>query len=66
MPFNKEKHDEELGPVTSYQDGAILNNLHRTGTHTTYDAVFGEISEDGPNYRNVCIAARTCLYDGHR
>lgn len=21
----------------------------------THDAVFGEISEEGPNYRNVCI-----------
>lgn len=26
---------------------------------TAFDDVFGEISEDGPNYRNVSIPAKT-------
>lgn len=25
------------------------------------DAVFGEITEDGPNYRNVCIQQTSCF-----
>ena len=28
----------------------------------THDAVFGEISEEGPNYRNVCLCkAHMCV-----
>lgn len=37
--------DKELGQVPS-QDGG-----------PTYDVVFGEITQDGPNYRNVPSAA---------
>lgn len=28
----------------------------------THDVVFGEITEDGPNYRNVRIANSQCHY----
>lgn len=39
---------EELATVPS-QIGEIHN-----GTSYTHDAVFGDITDDGPNYRNVC------------
>lgn len=42
------KDEQELSPVDS-QLGQVTE-----GQNTTHDAVFGEISEDGPNYRNVC------------
>ncbi|GAP92251.2 hypothetical protein SAMD00023353_10100220 [Rosellinia necatrix] len=48
MYSQKEKTSEDLGPVQS--------TVIRTGeveTHVTHDEVFGEITEGGPNYRNV-------------
>lgn len=33
-------------PLTTYP-------THDVGTSAPYDAVFGELNEDGPNYRNV-------------
>lgn len=38
---------ENLGPMSSKVEGGIDN------TSRPYDPVFGEITEDGPNYRNV-------------
>lgn len=40
-----EKHEKSLSPVPSHE-GQVLEGQH--------DAVFGEITEEGPNYRNVC------------
>lgn len=40
-----EKHQKSLSPVPSH-DGQVLEGQH--------DAVFGEITEAGPNYRSVC------------
>lgn len=35
------------------------NDLEATPSH---DAVFGEITEEGPNYRSVCSVAKyTCM-----
>lgn len=42
--MTEKKEANNLTPVPS-QDGQVC----------THDAVFGEITEDGPNYRNVCI-----------
>ncbi|KAJ5351588.1 hypothetical protein N7452_000562 [Penicillium brevicompactum] len=39
-----EKHEKSLSPVPSHE-GQVLEAQH--------DAVFGEITEEGPNYRNV-------------
>ena len=38
------------------QMGEILK-----GEHTTHDAVFGEVTEDGPNYRNVSLLESVIL-----
>lgn len=46
---NETKNDiEELPSPSQTQIGELKDT-------STYDAVFGEITEDGPNYRNVCI-----------
>lgn len=51
--YSKQPDELETGdamrPVQS-QVGEALE-----GKATTHDAVFGEITEDSPNYRNVCI-----------
>lgn len=51
-PYNDpEKHaydDNGIHQTTSVQQGT-----HRRASVT--DAVFGEINEDGPNYRAVCL-----------
>lgn len=46
----KNKEDvEALGPVSTHsQQGQVLED-----PNASYDAVFGEIKEGGPNYRNV-------------
>lgn len=36
-----------------------LEDLAVPAQATTFDDVFGEISEHGPNYRNVSIPAKT-------
>lgn len=50
MSYEKKQEEgfapkDDLAPVPSYR-GEVLEGSH--------DAVFGEITEDGPNYRNVC------------
>lgn len=40
--------DREKGPV---HEAPLKKSM--SGTDTTVDAVWGEISEDGPNYRNL-------------
>lgn len=42
------KADDSLGPVATKDEGVII------------DPVFGEIPEDGPNYRSVRPYARRC------
>ena len=47
-----EKHaypGDDLAPTTTQRRGSIT------------DAVFGEITEDGPNYRAVCLIATDAL-----
>lgn len=39
------------------------DNEHQLGELQTHDAVFGEITEYGPNYRNVCGACRHVFAD---
>ena len=50
MPKSFEKQEEELTPVESTRRGSVT------------DAVFGEITEGGPNYRNVHIS----IYGGSK
>lgn len=50
MFHTNKKYDEELAPVDS-QGVGTMSDIQQT---TTHDAVFGEISEDGPDYRNAC------------
>lgn len=42
----EKEEPNKLTPVPS-QEGQF------EGVHHTHDAVFGELTEDGPNYRNV-------------
>jgi hypothetical protein len=44
-----EKHDPEDLAAVPAQEGEVVHDDY------TVDAVFGEITEDGPNYRNVRI-----------
>lgn len=41
----------QLGPVASTCAGEVLDE--ESPYTVTHDAVFGEITKDGPNYRNV-------------
>lgn len=45
-PAKKEHDVEDLQPTASK-----IGDIEDT---PAYDAVFGEITEEGPNYRNVC------------
>lgn len=47
MDIKKEKDLEGLAPSQS-------NDIHPSAIHN-HDDVFGEITESGPNYRNVCF-----------
>lgn len=47
MDMKNEKDLEGLAPSQS-------NDVHPSVIHN-HDDVFGEITESGPNYRNVCI-----------
>lgn len=47
---NKENESDGSGP-TPMQLEDLQDN-----TPIRHDAVFGEITEDGPNYRNVCFS----------
>lgn len=46
--FDAEKAEQQIDvvPVRSNEDGPE--------SETVQDAVFGELSDKGPNYRNVC------------
>lgn len=46
----EKKESTSLTPSPSQEDQV-------QGSQRTHDAVFGEIREDGPNYRNVCSPA---------
>lgn len=46
----EKKESSNLTPSPSQEDQV-------QGSQRTHDAVFGEIREDGPNYRNVCFPA---------
>lgn len=73
MGESKDKIAQDLetaGPIEneSSQIGEILK-----ASNPNHDAVFGEIIEDGPNYRNVgslidpelpCIRLNPCRLDG--
>jgi hypothetical protein len=42
----KENNEGDIQPTPSVLEGRLK--------HTIHDEVFGEITEDGPNYRAVC------------
>lgn len=46
----EKKESTNLTPSPSQEDQV-------QGSQMTHDAVFGEIRDDGPNYRNVCFPA---------
>ncbi|KAL1408654.1 hypothetical protein Q8F55_005467 [Vanrija albida] len=50
--FGKEKHSEKEYDAYA-QDVEIAPAVNREGDDLVYDAVFGEISDSGPNYRGV-------------
>lgn len=52
MPNVKEKQ-KELAPVPSH----VIGEVEHCPPYA-HDAVFGELNEDGPNYRNVSVAAQ--------
>lgn len=60
--LSEKKQEEGLAPTMSHPQGEVIEGSH--------DAVFGEITEDGPNYRNVCSSCRRlCIAsqsNGHR
>lgn len=51
--YKTEKDPEALAPVRSQVAGEVQDD-----TALAHDAVFGEITEGGPNYRNVRILLR--------
>lgn len=51
-----EKEVEDLSPIETTHNGEV-----ETRRESVVDAVFGQISEDGPNYRNVCILLTTTI-----
>ena len=54
--MNDKKHlSEDLAPAVSMPGETHLGNVH------TEDAVFGTITEDGPNYRNVRSVPFLCI-----
>lgn len=56
MSKEKVAHDSE-----GFSDGLQRPDSQHGSTYPSShmeDAVFGEVSEGGPNYRNVCLASR--------
>lgn len=50
IKMSKENKDlEDLVPVQTTDNGQMLDGRR----HSIRDAVFGEVTESGPNYRNV-------------
>ncbi|KAF7189559.1 N amino acid transport system protein [Pseudocercospora fuligena] len=49
----KKTYDEELAQTTTHQAGEFQDLEKYATTDGTHDAVFGQITEGGPNYRNV-------------
>ena len=53
------KKDElHLEPQETYRRGSVFSTSGRRMSIS--DEVFGEITEDGPNYRDVCFIIRCC------
>jgi len=52
-----DKMFDSLAPVVTQQNGEIEDGRRTSIT----DAVFGQIREDGPNYRDVSSLTRCCL-----
>lgn len=53
-----DKWQDTLAQVATQRDGEIEeHHYNTTGRRISItDAVFGQIREDGPNYRDVCFA----------
>lgn len=49
--MSKESKSSSPGTYTDPEDVRVGETVEET----EHDAVFGEITKDGPNYRNVCI-----------
>lgn len=52
--MHKNKENEDLGQVSTQSQVGVVMDDPASG----YDAVFGEIGEGGPNYRNVRAVGR--------
>lgn len=52
LKMSEKKQDEASTPAPSYDDQVT------EGQDYSHDAVFGEITEDGPNYRSVRVSQR--------
>lgn len=52
-----EKKDINRAPDDNLESGELYGV--KTNPAPPTDAVFGEISEDGPNFRSVCIFPKT-------
>lgn len=49
----KKTYDEELAQTATHQAGEFQDLEKYATTDGTHDAVFGQITEGDPNYRNV-------------
>lgn len=58
-PQHIEKADVEDPAATAPSQGDLKVEDGQSHVH---DAVFGEITEEGPNYRNVCILASCAVW----
>lgn len=54
----EKKNEYDLEPQTTHRRGSVFSTGGRRVSIT--DDVFGEITEEGPNYRDV--RSRICLY----
>lgn len=65
---HKDYEKEELSgiePTTTQRRGSVFSILSRGSTRrfSISDDVFGEITEEGPNYRDVCTSCRCFWYE---
>lgn len=57
-----EKKDITRAPPYDFGEQGDQGELYgvKTNPGTQGDAVFGEVSEDGPNFKSVCASTPTC------
>ena len=57
---------DHLEDVEKPAQSATFEDVEKPAQSATYDDVFGEISEQGPNYRNVSVFGGIFCYEGER